>query len=175
MLAAAVCSVPATSNAQAPQTPVGHGTIALEGTMKTFYKGVNVIVVSTMDGVEHTYHFAKDLVVHGGGKGPEGLQGLKEGTTVVLHYSGTGADALAQEIDVVGDNQGLKITEGRVMHIDRGRKEITIQFPNGKSDTFRLTDRAAAEGKGDEAGGKVIIYYADEGGQRVAHYFRAAS
>jgi hypothetical protein len=27
--------------------------------MKTFYRGVNTIIVTTLDGVEHVYHFAK--------------------------------------------------------------------------------------------------------------------
>ena len=40
--------------------------IAMEGTMKQFYRGINVVVVTTMDGVEHVYHFTKDLIVHGG-------------------------------------------------------------------------------------------------------------
>ena len=174
ILAAAALPMSVASDAQTP--PPVQGTIALEGTMKKFYKGVNVIVVATMDGVEHTYHFAKDLVVHGG-KGPQELEGLKEGTMVVLHYSGTGSEASAREIDQIGEDNGLKITEGRVVRIDRGRKAITIRFDDGKTETFRLTDRAASEGKRNEeatSGTRVVIYYADEAGQRVAHYFKAA-
>lgn len=178
MLAAVMLAVSVTSDAQSTTASPGQGTLALEGTMKSFYKGLNVIVVATMDGVEHTYHFTKDLLVHGGkGTGVEALQGLEEGTTVVLHYTVSGSEASASEIDRVGDNQGLKITEGRVVRIDRGKKEITIKFSDGKTDTFRLTERAAAEGKGIEegaAGGtKVAIYYSDESGRRVAHYFKA--
>ena len=177
MLAAVALAVPAPSDAQTT-TPPGQGTVALEATVKTFYKALNVIVVATMDGVEHTYHFTKDLVVHGGkGTGVEALQGLEEGTMVVLHYAGSGSEASASEIDLVGDNQGLKVTEGRVTRIDRGRKEITIRFANGKTETFRLTERAAAEGKdvaeGAAGGTKVAIYYSDEAGRRVAHYFKA--
>ena len=175
LLVAASLSGAAGLSAQTSPPPV-QGTIALEGTMRKFYKGVNVIVVATMDGVEHTYHFAKDLVVHGGkGTGPDALQGLEEGTMVVLHYSGTGADAAVREIDRVGDN-GLKVTEGRVTRVDHGRREITIRFGNGKTETLRLTERAAAESRDvDEAvGTRVVIYYSDESGNRVAHYFRAA-
>ena len=163
------------SDAQTTSPPV-QGTIALEGTMKKFYKGVNVIVVATIDGAEHTYHFAKDLVVHGGkGTGTEALQGLEEGAMVVLHYTVTGSEASAREIDRIGDD-GLKITEGRVTNIDRGRRQITISFGTGRTETFRLTERAAGEGQDVEAaaagGTRVAIYYADEGGRRVAHYFK---
>jgi hypothetical protein len=34
--------------------------------MKQFYKAANVVIVTTMAGVEHVYHFTKDLIVHGG-------------------------------------------------------------------------------------------------------------
>jgi hypothetical protein len=43
---------------------------------------------TTIDGVEHIYHFAKDLVVHGGkGSALDALEGLREGSTVVVLYS----------------------------------------------------------------------------------------
>jgi diadenosine tetraphosphate (Ap4A) HIT family hydrolase len=60
--------------------------------------------------------------------------------------------------------------------VDRGRKEITIRFGAERTETFRLTDRAAEEATGNVApeGTTVVIYYADEGGQRVAHYFKTA-
>ena len=56
------------SAAQATPPPVvpQTGTMALEGTMKTFYRGVNKLVVTTVDGMEHVYQFSKDLIVHGG-------------------------------------------------------------------------------------------------------------
>jgi hypothetical protein len=73
-------------NAQGP--PPGRGTIALEGNMKKFYRAANTIIVTTIDGVEHVYHFTKDLLVHGGkGTGVDALQGLREGSTVVIHYT----------------------------------------------------------------------------------------
>ena len=66
--------------------------IALEGTMKQFYRGVNVVIVTTMDGVEHVYQFTKNLIVHGGKKpGVDALEGLRDGTTVVIHYTENGA------------------------------------------------------------------------------------
>jgi hypothetical protein len=69
------------------------------------------------------------------------------------------------EIDRLGD-EGLKSTEGVVMRVDRGRKQIAVKFADGKTETFRLTDRAA------EDAGQVIVYHSDEGGQKVAHFFR---
>jgi hypothetical protein len=163
--------------AQSP--PPVQGTIALEGTMKQFYRAANVVVVSTMDGVEHMYHFSKDLVVHGGkGSGVDALEGLREGTTVVVHYTVSGAEASAQEIDLFGD-EGLKITEGQVAKIDRRRQEITIRFANGTTETLQMTNRAAESARAAEKAGadapKVIVYYSDEAGRKVVHYFRKTS
>ena len=84
--------------------------------------------------------------------------------------------ASAQEIDRVGDN-GLKTTEGVVARVDRTRKQITIRYANGKSETLQLTQRAAAEAEQDSdegSGGatKVVVYYSDDAGRKVAHYFK---
>ena len=72
------------------------------------------------------------------------------------------------------------VTEGVVTRVDRGRRQIAIRFDNGKTETFRLTDRAAADaGKDvDQATGggtRVIVYYSDEAGHRVAHFFKKTS
>jgi len=166
-------------SAQAAPPPT-RGTIALEGTMKKFYAATNTVVVATIDGVEHVFHFTKDLLVHGGKSGGvDALSGLHEGSTVVVHYTTSGGQESAQEIDSIG-GEGLKTTEGIVTRIDRGRKQITIRYDNGTTETLRLTERAAADvGKDVSAGSnapetRVVVYYADEAGQKVAHYFKKA-
>ena len=114
--------------------------IALEGTMSQFYRGANVVIVTTMDGVEHVYQFTKNLIVHGGkNPGVDALEGLRDGTTVVIHYTDSGSQAAAEEIDLLGD-EGLKMTEGVVTDIDRRRKEITIRYANGKTETLQMTE-----------------------------------
>jgi hypothetical protein len=178
MLIVVMLTMSSAAAAQAP--PPVQGSIAVEGTMKRFYGAVNVVVVTTIDGVEHMYHFAKDLVVHGGkGPGVDALEGLREGTTVVVHYTAEGSEQAAREIDVIG-GQGLEVTEGIVTRIDRRPGQITVRYDNGKTEVFRLTERAAAETaqSGDLAaptGTKVVIYYSDEHGQKVAHFFRRIS
>jgi hypothetical protein len=160
--------------------PLPNEPVAMEGTMKQFYRGLNVVVVKTMDGVEHVYNFTKDLIVHGGKKpGVEALEGLREGTTVVVHYSTAGAKASAQEIDILGDD-GLRMTEGVIRNIDRRKREITIKFVTGETETFQMTSRAAAESEAllDDGGGApatIVVYYSDETGHKVAHYFKRVS
>jgi hypothetical protein len=166
---------PAPVRAQSP--PPVQGTMALEGTMKKFYAAANVVVVTTIDGVEHAYRFVTDTVVHGGkGAGVDALEGLSEGSEVVVHYAADGTGQTAQEIDVIGD-EALRVTEGRVTHIDRRRQQIAVQYANGKSETLRLTERAAAEAPNDgmPPGANVTMFYRDERGQKVVHFFKKIS
>jgi hypothetical protein len=129
-----------------------------------------------MDGVEHAYHFAKDLVVHGGkGSGVDALEDMREGSTVVIHYSVEAPDLSAHEIDEVGDG-GLMVTEGIVTRVNRPRDQVTVKFSNGTTGTFRLSERAASELRTEPTGvspdTRIVIYYSDEKGRRVAHFFK---
>jgi hypothetical protein len=93
---------------------------------------------------------------------------------VVVHYTVDGSEPVAHEIDRL-DNEGLEITEGVVTRINQGRRQITVRYDNGKTETFRLTERAAAESRVDSnatAQSRVMIYYSNESGQKVAHFFR---
>jgi hypothetical protein len=162
--------VPALPAAQSP--PPIQGTIALEGTMTKFYRGVNALVVTTMDGVEHVYHFAKGLVVHGGkGSGPDAL---RPGTTVIVHYRIEGTEESVEEIDsVVGE--GVKVIEGVLVRLDRSGKHLTLKLDNGKTETMPLTDRAAVEAGdniNDSGATRVTVYYSDESGHKVVHYLK---
>lgn len=153
--------------------------IALEGTMTQVHKGAQTVIVTTTDGVQRAFHFTKDLIVHGGKKpGVDALEGLREGTTVVIHEGRGGEQTSVDEIDVLGD-EGLRIGEGIVTDINRRKKEITIRYDSGKTETLELTTRAADESPADlNANGeatRIVVYYSDEDGRKVAHYFRRAS
>lgn len=159
--------------AQSP--PPIQGTLALKGTVTKFYRGLNALVVTTVDGAQHVYHLTGSLLVHGSkGAGPNDLAGLRAGTSVVVHYRINGGEELAEEIDQLGD-QGLKIEEGIITKIDRDHREIELKLADGKTETLRLTDRAASEfGAEIKANGSTVVtvYYTDESGYRLAHYFR---
>lgn len=160
----------------AAQTPPPiKGTLALKGTVTKFYRGLNALVVTTVDGAQHVYHFTAGVLVHGSkGAGPNDLAGLRPGTSVVVHYRINGTEELAEEIDELGD-RGVKTEEGIVTKIDRDHREIVLKFADGKTETLRLTDRAASElGDDINANGNTVVtvYYTDESGYRLAHYFR---
>ena len=154
----------------AQQGPAIHGvtgTMATEATIKDEDKAANKLVVATENGVEHVYNTAKGLVVHGGS---DPLADLKPGTTVIVHYT---PDNTAQEVDRVGAD-GLSTTEGVATKIERGKKEITIRYDDGKIEKLKLTDRAAADvGKNIANDTRIVVYYSDEAGGKVTHYFKA--
>jgi hypothetical protein len=95
-----------------------------------------------------------------------------------VHYTTKGTVDTAEEIDHLGKD-GLKATEGTVKKLDRGTKTITIATADGAEHTFRFADRAARDTgrdieKGADKSVKVTVYYTEEGGDRIAHFFRSS-
>jgi hypothetical protein len=148
----------------------------VDATVKTVDKGAKTVVVKTANGTEETFHFIGKTVVHGGaavGHGSkDAFEGMKEGDEVIVHYSVKGADKTAMEVDRVGKD-GLKAGEVTVKSVDRGAKTVTVKTADGAEETYHLTDRAAKEsGKGLEKAGKVTVYYTDDAGKKVVHFFK---
>jgi hypothetical protein len=167
----------------APQPPPIHGvtgTIATEGTIQETSEAGHTILVKAANGVQRLFHLNRGSTVHSGdAAGEEALRALKKGTPVVVHYTTEGDNLTAEEIDRLGDN-GLKQMQGVVTAVNRGDRTISIKLADGTRQTLRLSDRAAAEAGDDidHAGDgtvKVIVYFKDEAGQRVAHYFKRVS
>ena len=153
---------------------------AVEGTVKKVDAGTKTAVIQTEDGTEHTFHFVKRTTVHGtvdAGKGSkDAFHGLDEGSHVVVHYSKKGTEETAEEVDKVGKD-GLKVTEGTVSHIDHGAKTITVKAADGSEETYHLAAHATKDSGKDIAAGteksaKVTVYYTEEGGHKVAHFFK---
>jgi hypothetical protein len=153
---------------------------AVEGTVKKVDAGTKTVVVATADGTEHTVHFVKKTSVHGwdateaGAK--DGMHGVKEGSHVVVHYTAKGSEKTAQEMDRIGEG-GLKVTEGTVSKIDRGAKTIAVKTADGAEASYKITDHAVVDagketGKGVEKASKVTVYYTEEGGKKIVHFFK---
>jgi hypothetical protein len=154
---------------------------AVEGTVKKVDAGTKTVVVKTADGTEHTVHFVSKTTVHGwdaskaGAK--DGMHGVEEGSHVVVHYTVKGTEKTAQEMDRNGDG-GLKVTEGTVSKIDRGTKTLAVKTADGAEATYKITDHAVVDagketGKGIEKASKVTVYYTEEGGKKIVHFFKA--
>jgi hypothetical protein len=149
---------------------------AVEGTVKKVDAGSKTVVVKTADGTEHTVHFVAKTSVHGwdatDAAAKDGMHGVQEGSHVVVHYSAKGTVKTAQEVDRIGDG-GLKVTEGTVSKIDRGTKTLAVKTADGAEATYKITDHAVIDtGKGIEKASKVTVYYTEEGGKKVVHFFK---
>ena len=101
------------------------------------------------------------------------FQRMKEGDEVVVHYTEKGAVKTAHEVDHIGEG-GLKTTEVTVKSVDHAAKTVTVKTAEGAEETYHLTGDAAVEtGKGLDKAGKVTIYYSEEGGKKIAHFFKS--
>ena len=155
-----------------------HGIIT--GVVLKVDAGTKTAVVKVADGTEHTVHFVARTTVHGAEATAAGAKdafhGLKEGSEVAVHYTAKGSVETAEEVDRIGKD-GLKATEVTVTHIDRGAKTLAVKTADGTAETFRLTGSAAKDAgkdvaEGSEKSAKVTVYYTEEGGHKVAHYFK---
>ena len=153
---------------------------AVEGTVKRVDASTKTVVVATADGTEHTVHFVKKTAVHGwdatDASAKDGMHGVKEGSHVVAHYTAKGTEKTAQELDRVGEG-GLKVTEGTVSKIDRGGKVLAVKTADGTEATYKISEHAVVDagketGKGVEKASKVTVYYTEEGGKKVVHFFK---
>jgi hypothetical protein len=118
-------------------------------------------------------------VAHGRAAAVDVFDGLEEGSHVIVHYAANGGEKTAMEVDHVGKG-GLETMEARVTHIDRAKKELRVKLADGSKETLRLTERAAAEA--DDAASeaaddvaseaKVVMYYTNDAGERVVHFFK---
>ena len=165
-----------------PAFAVEEVTSVAEGTVKKIDSSAKTVVIATKDGTERTFHFGERTSVHGveaAGKGSdESLHGLREGTEVAVRYTSRGTVDTAEEIDHIGKD-GLEVTEGTLQKIDHGAKTITIATADGTERTFRLLGRAARDTgrdieKGTDKSAKVTVYYTEEGGDKVAHFFKTS-
>jgi hypothetical protein len=147
-------------------------TVAVEGTIDAVSPVTGSLSVKTTDGVTQFFRLMEKVFVHGHAGTDDELSGLKPGTMVALHYSGTGQSATVQEIDRL-DGDGLKITEGRVTSIDRHRGEIKVRLDDNRTETLKLSNRVSRNvGRGTTANTRVIVYYTDKNGVKEVHYFK---
>jgi len=152
----------------------------VNGTVKKVDSTTKTIVVRTADGVEHTFHFVGSTAVHGvektGEASKDAFHGVREGTEVAVHYTTKGTEKTAEEVDNIGKD-GLKATEGTVTHLGSGGKTIAVKTADGTEETFHFASRAATDAgkdiaKGTDKSAKVTVYYTEEAGKKVAHFFK---
>jgi len=154
-----------------------------EGTVKEVDTGAKKVVITATGGAERTFVVADRTMIHGFETTAHGsekaLRNLREGSEVAGHYAIEGAVDTAEEIDHIGA-RGLRVEVGTLRASDRVAKTITIATTDGAEKSFHLLDRAARDaGKdfvdGTEKSAKVTLYYSEDGGKKVVHFFKSSS
>jgi hypothetical protein len=152
----------------------------LEGTVDETSQAAKTVIVKTVDGIRHLFHLTEKTTVHGSAAaGADTLGGIEAGSRIVVHYTADAGKATALEVDRLSA-KGLKTIEGVVTRVDRVSRELSIRLADGSTQTLRLTDRAAADvgrdvDSGAAAATRVVVYYEDDAGHQVAHYFKRIS
>jgi hypothetical protein len=150
---------------------------AVHGVITKTDAASKTVVVKTGEGAEHTIHFVDKTAVHGTEAGAvDTFHGLKEGSEVAVHYTVKGTEKTAVEVDRLGKD-GVKSVDGTVTKVGEGGKTVTIKAADGTEHVFKVaghdTTAAAKDlGKGADKTGKVTVYYTEDAGKKVAHFFQ---
>jgi hypothetical protein len=148
------------------------------GTVRIVDGATKTVVIRTKEGADHTIKFIDHTVVHGATATADGSKdafaSMREGDEVVVHYTLKGANKTAVEVDHVGKD-GLKASVGAVKSVDRGAKTITVKTGDGAEETYHLTATAMKDtAKGLDKASKVTVYYTEDAGKKVAHFFKSS-
>ncbi|MGA2537565.1 MAG: hypothetical protein ABSF53_16220 [Terracidiphilus sp.] len=152
---------------------------AVHGSIVKIDSGARIVVVKTADGTRHSLHLIDRTAVHGAETSADAVKdswhGLAKGSEVVAHYTSRASLDTVVEIDRVG-RDGLKTARGTVTDVGRGGKTLVVDTGDGVKKTFELTDHASEDAGKDIAkrtikGSKVAVYYTEDAGKSVAHFF----
>ena len=167
-----------TSSTKTATTPTSR---AVAGELEKVSQDGKTITVKTADGTEHVFKVTGKTVVTGteGGAKEAGLAG-KEGSQVVVKYTGEGAEKTAHAVDVTG-KETRKATEGTVTAVGKGGHTVTVKLADGTEKTFDMGKEAMVDtGHGvSEAskytakeGEKVVVYSTKKPAGEVVHLFK---
>jgi hypothetical protein len=104
----------------------------------------------------------------------------KEGTHVVVHYTGEGATKVAVGVEDLGKDT-VKVSKGTVTHVDKAAGTMTVKTKDGAEDTYHVAKDASVDTehgvvKGTEytakEGEKVTVHYTEDAGKKVARFVK---
>ena len=157
---------------------------ATAGVITRVDSGAKQIAVKTADGTEEVFKFTGKTVVHGA-KGVKAgavqtyLAG-KEGTHVIVHYTGEGAEKTAVGVDDFGKDT-MKVSKGAISGVDKAAHTVSVKTEDGSEETYHIakdaavdTERGVVKGTQYTAkeGEKVSVHYTEEAGKKIAHFIK---
>jgi Cu/Ag efflux protein CusF len=155
-----------------------HGLV---GDLEKVDTGAKKITVRAADGTVHAFSYGGQTVVHGleATARAADLAG-KEGSRVLVHYTGGAGREAAVHIDVFGRDT-LKTTEGTISEVDKAGKKVVVKGTDGVNETYDLGKDSALDTKHGivdvahytgRVGDHVIVYHTEEGGRKVVHLLK---
>lgn len=160
---------------------VGGQHHALVGELEKVDTEAKKITIWAADGTEHAVSFGERTIVHelkGTAKAAD-LAG-KEGSQVVVHYTGAAGRETADHIDVFGHDT-LNTTEGTLTQVDKAGHTVVVKTSDGVDETYDLGRDSAIDTKDGlvdlahftgKEGDHVIVYHTEEGGRKVVHLLK---
>jgi len=126
------------------------GTIATDATIRGEHEAAHAIA----EGAGHVVAGAKKILPGGKGTPQNPLDGLIEGSRVVLR-------------DTTTADRDTATTEGVIVDVNRRRNQITIRLGDKKTETLRVA--------APDAGADVEVSFTDGTGAKVARDFKRVS
>ena len=145
-------------------------THAVAGDLKKVSDDGKTITVKTADGTEDVFKTTGKTAALAG----------KEGSHVVVHYTGVGAEKTAVGVKDAGKGT-WEVTKGTVTKVGEGGKNVTVKLADGTEKTFDVSKEAGVEtGRGvkdagmytGKAGDKVVMYSTVDPTKDVVHLFK---
>ena len=172
VIAAQAAQAPAADKAKSK--PVEH---AIAGTVESVDTAAKTVSIKTADGTVKVVKVTDKTTVEGLKAGANYTAlGAEKGSHVVVKYTGEGADATSDGIKYIGKGT-VKVSEGTVTKVDDAAKTVTVKTASGAEEVYHVTaegtvDTGKGIAKGTTKGAKVSVYYTEEGGKKVAHFFK---
>ena len=158
---------------------------AVEGVVTKVDLTAKTIVVKTADGTEHAFKYTEQTTMHGlkdaghmtkTGAVDTYMKG-KEGTTLLVHYTGEGAEKSAVGFRDLGKDT-VKVSEGTVTKVDKAARTVTVKTEDGSEATYHVAKDATIDAghgvmKGADyakEGEKVSVHYTEDAGKKVVHF-----
>jgi hypothetical protein len=178
VLAAVLCAAAVSAAAG-----VGH---AIVGSIDKVDTTAKTIAVKTVDGTVEVLEFTEKTAVTGA-KDVAKVADLagKGAYHFVVRYTDDGLRKTATALEYVGDG-AWKAARGTVVDLDHAGRTVVMKTADGAEWTFQATAHAVVEtgrgieklgaetGEGLAKGTAVTVHYTEEGGRKVAHFFRKA-
>jgi ABC-type Fe3+-hydroxamate transport system substrate-binding protein len=159
---------------------------AVVGSVEKVDTATKTMTVKTADGTEDTFKYTEKTTVTGA-KDVASASDLagKSSYHFVIHYTKVGSDKVATGMDYAGKGT-WKATKGTVVAVDDSAKTVSIKTADGTVETYHVSEHCtvdagkgigkagSATGESVAKGSEVTVHYTEEGGKKVAHFFKKA-